>query len=90
MPLFRLGRIVMTPKAIEAFEEALDEPWRYINLHCCAYWGLVPESDWQANDTALLEGLRIISVYEIGSGERIWIITEADRSSTCILLPGEY
>lgn len=90
MSLFRLGRIVMTHGAIEAFEQAQDEPWRYINLHSSAYWGLVGKGDWKANDCALFEGRRILSVYEINSGERIWVITEADRSSTCVLLPEEY
>ncbi len=90
MSLFRLGRIVITPAAIEAFEQALDEPWKYINLHSHGHWGLVGEEDWKANDAALLEGLRILSIYKINSGERVWVITEADRSSTCVLLPEDY
>jgi hypothetical protein len=48
------------------------------------------EADWQANEAALKQGLRILSAYTLSSGVRIWIITEADRSSTSLLLPEEY
>lgn len=90
MSLFPLGKIVMTPGVIEVFEEAGDEPLKYINRHCSADWGEVGQEDWQANDEALFDRLRILSAYKIKSGEHIWIITEADRSATCVLLPSEY
>jgi hypothetical protein len=90
MSLFSLGKIVMTPGAIQVFEEAQDSPFRYIARHSSADWGEVEKEDWKANDDALLEGLRILSVYIIKSGERVWIITESDRTSTTILLPEEY
>lgn len=53
-------------------------------------WGEVDQEDWKLNDEAVQENTRILSAYSLKSGVRIWIITEADRSSTCILLPSEY
>jgi hypothetical protein len=53
-------------------------------------WGDVSADDWKANDDALTSGERLFSAYDIGAGKRIWIITEADRSSTTVLLPDEY
>jgi hypothetical protein len=91
MSLFSLGQVVMTRGAIQAFEEAQDEPWKYINKHSMGNWGEVDQEDWKANDEALLDGdRRMFSAYQIKGGQKIWIITEADRSSTCVLLPEEY
>jgi hypothetical protein len=53
-------------------------------------WGDVPREDALANERALLEGERIVSAYESSCGVRFWVITEADRSSTTVLLPEEY
>jgi len=53
-------------------------------------WGLVGDADWKENDLSVHKGFRILSVYETQARRRFWIITEADRSSTCILLPDEY
>jgi hypothetical protein len=54
-------------------------------------WGEVPPGDARENELSVLRGFRILSSYRVGEeGERVWIITEADRSSTCILLPEEY
>jgi len=50
----------------------------------------VPEADWRANDWALQAGERLLSVYQTLGGIKFWIITEADRSATTILLPSEY
>lgn len=88
-PLFSLGRVVATPGAV-----ALDVDFSvFIHRHSCGDWGLVDEHDWAANDEAVRLGERIVSSYNViyRSGNRtIWIVTEADRSSTCILLPDEY
>ena len=62
----------------------------YMRRHHCGDWGDLDECDKQANEEALEHGLRILSHYKLGGGRRIYIITEADRSSTCILLPEEY
>jgi hypothetical protein len=85
-PRFPLGQTVATPGAI-----ALDvDLARYLRRHHCGDWGDLDECDKQANEEALEDGLRILSHYKLEGGRRIYIITEADRSSTCILLPEEY
>jgi hypothetical protein len=58
--------------------------------HARGDWGMVDKQDWKENDLSLREGFRILSAYQSKDGTRFWIITEADRSSTCILLPQEY
>jgi hypothetical protein len=59
--------------------------------HASGDWGLVDASDKRANDDrALIEGTRLLSAYELANGTRIWIITEADRAATTVLLPAEY
>jgi len=77
--------------ALAAFAGALDEDLNnYISRHADGDWGDLDEHDRKANEYALEHGLRVLSAYTLGSGEKIWIITEADRSSTTILLPEEY
>lgn len=90
MAKFLLGRIVATPGALAAFEEALDDPMPYVRRHAAGDWGDVPLEDVAENERSLREGYRILSAYSIQGGVKIWIITEADRSSTTILLPEEY
>ena len=85
-PRFPLGKIVATP-AVLALGIDLN---RYITRHHSGDWGNLCEEDKQANEEALEEGFRILSCYQVGGGNRIYIITEADRSSTCILFPEEY
>ena len=53
-------------------------------------WGLLEDEDWALNDEALREGGRLFSAYGTSKGQRLWVITEADRSVTTILLPQEY
>ncbi|MDQ5809367.1 MAG: hypothetical protein M3358_01195 [Actinomycetota bacterium] len=90
-PLFSLGRVVATPAALTLLEGAGENPSELLDRHQHGDWGVVPLTDAKENDYSVKNGLRILSSYAVGcAGERIWIITEADRSSTCILLPGEY
>lgn len=89
-PLFPLGRVVATPGAIEAFENAGERPSDYIGRHMRGDWGDVSPEDWLSNDRAVVEGYRILSAYRLSTGVRIWVITEADRSATTLLLPEEY
>ena len=89
-PLFSLGQIVATPGALAALEEANQSPSEFVIRHVRGEWGSVDEHDRQANDDALQDGSRILSAYVLTSGVKIWIITEADRSSSCCLLPEEY
>ncbi len=94
---FDLGRIVATPGAIEALAREGGD-WRmnaavYLARHQDGDWGDVPAEDAHENELSAREGFRIVSSYAIAGdnpGLKLWIITEADRSSTCILLPEEY
>ena len=89
-PKFDLGRIVATPGALEALKDSGQEPSFFLDQHVVGNWGTVGQEDWQLNDEALKIGERLLSAYTTLKGVRIWVITEADRSSTCILLPEEY
>jgi hypothetical protein len=85
-PRFPLGRTVATPGALALGIDLTS----YLRRHHCGDWGDLCAEDKQMNEDALQHGDRILSAYQVGGGERIYIITEADRSSTCILLPEEY
>jgi hypothetical protein len=85
-PRFPLGTTVATPAAMALGIDLAS----YMHRHHCGDWGDLCDEDKQANEEALELGLRILSHYKLGDGRRIYIITEADRSSTCILLPEEY
>ena len=90
MANFHLGQVVATPGILAAFEDARDNPMPYLHRHVSGDWGEIPPEDAAENELSLREGYRIISAYTIQEGTKIWIITEADRSSTTILLPEEY
>jgi hypothetical protein len=85
-PRFPLGTTVATPAAMALGIDLAS----YMHRHHCGDWGDLCDEDKQANEEALELGLRILSHYKLGGCRRIYIITEADRSSTCILLPEEY
>ena len=88
---FPLGAVVATPGALEALESAGHSPAEFLSRHAAGDWGeLESEEDKRLNDDAVANGERILSVYRMKTGEKIWIITEADRSATTILLPSEY
>lgn len=89
-PLFSLGQVVGTPGALAALNEAGDEPNLFLRRHVTGDWGNVPEEDKQENAFSLEKGFRILSAYELSTGTKIWVITEADRSVTTVLLPEEY
>ncbi len=84
----RLGRIVATANALRSLTE--EEILLGIQRHQAGDWGSIEGTDRKANDRALTHGGRIHSAYDPPSGIRFWIITEADRSITTILLPEEY
>ncbi len=88
MSLFELGRIVATPGALEVLVP--EEPIALLRRHQSGDWGEVDAHDRRANNRALKYGTRLLSAYTLPAGEKVWIITEADRSSTCLLLPSEY
>ena len=87
---FPLGQTVSTPGALEALQDSGQSPADFLNRHSSGDWGELSNNDKQANEDALLHGDRIFSSYHTSNGVKIWVITEADRSSTCILLPEEY
>lgn len=85
-----LGQVVATPGAIDALESAKETPLKYLVRHASGDWGSVCEEDAELNNQAVMDGERVLSCYELPRGEKIWIITERDRSVTTILLPSEY
>jgi hypothetical protein len=89
-PLFELGRIVGTPGALDAMEYAEVIPENLLRRHAFGDWGNVQEEDAKENDFSVKHGLRILSSYKLDTGVTIWIITEADRSTTTFLLSSEY
>jgi hypothetical protein len=84
-----LGRVVTTPGALKLLLEAGGHPFDYLARHATSDWGELCAFDRRQNEIALRDGLRVLSSYEVPAG-RVWIITEADRSITTILLPEEY
>ena len=78
-----------TPGALEAIREAGEDPRSCLARHASGDWGDLCEHDRRENGLALKHGRRLLSSYPVGEG-RIWIITEADRSVTTLLLPEEY
>ncbi|MGA2620196.1 MAG: hypothetical protein ABSF26_21465 [Thermoguttaceae bacterium] len=87
---FPLGQLVATPGALKAITEAGQSPEFFLAKHVAGDWGEVCDEDKRANDQALVDGSRLLSAYRTLRNVRIWVITEADRSSTCCLLPSEY
>ncbi len=87
---FALGEIFITPGAQEALEIAGQTAAQFLRRHMSADWGEVSEDDVRENELSLREGFRLLSACRTLKGQRIWIITEADRSATTILLPSEY
>jgi hypothetical protein len=83
-----LGRVVATPGALKLLKEAGGHPLDLLARHATGDWGELCAFDRRQNEIALREGLRVLSSYEVPAG-RVWIITEADRSVTAILLPEE-
>ena len=85
-----LGETFITPGAQEALEIAGETAIQYLRRHVSADWGEVSEDDAQENELSLRDGFRLLSAYRTVKSQKIWIITEADRSATTILLPSEY
>ena len=87
---FSLGQVVATPGALQALGVAGDTPQTFLARHVTGDWGDLDAEDRAENDLSAMQGFRILSAYHLSDGTKIWIITEADRSSTTILLPEEY
>jgi hypothetical protein len=89
-PRFNMGQIVATPGALRELEQSGESPAKLLTRHSTGDWGEVDGEDCRLNDKAVMEGTRLLSAYRTAKGERLWIITEADRSVTTLLLPSEY
>lgn len=89
-PRFSLGHLLVTPNALSSMHGAGIAPADLLLRHGRGDWGELSSGDWQANELALEEGARLLSAYTLPTKVRVWIITEADRSATTILLPHEY
>jgi len=89
--LFSLGKIVSTPGALDALARANQQPHDFLNRHAAGDWGAeLSEEDKAENEYSLEHGFRILSSYKTAAGKKLWVITEADRSVTTLLLPDEY
>jgi hypothetical protein len=97
-PRFKVGRILATPGALAALEKAGQGVWDVLARHVRADWGTVDAEDAEdaeANNQALKDGSRLLSAYVLKTGEKLWVITEAEddhgnRAATTLCLPSEY
>ena len=89
-PRFQLGQVVATPGALDALQTAGQSPMELLKRHIVIDPGELDEEDQQTNEEAVANGERILSSYLLKDSTKLWIITEHDRSSTCLLLPEEY
>ena len=87
-PIFPPGQLVATPNALAHITH--DDIMAALQRHVIGDWGDVCAEDKQTNDLAVAEGTRILSVYHAANGTKFWIVSEADRSSTTVLLPEDY
>lgn len=89
--LFELGRTFITPGAQDALEESGQVPHEFLQRHQTGDWGEeLSEGDSKENDFSLKNGFRLLSAYKTSKGQKLWIITEHDRSYTTVLLPSDY
>jgi hypothetical protein len=86
--LFDLGVVVATPGALAIL--APEEPMVLLSRHVTGDWGDLSPDERRENEYSLKHGLRLFSSYHLGTGAKVWIVSEADRSATTILLPEEY
>ena len=89
-PAFELGQIVATPGALAALKKAGQQPGEFLTRHAHREWGDLDDEERKENEYSLEHGFRLLSAYKTNAGDRLWIITEADRSVTTLLLPEEY
>ena len=90
IPLFPPGRLVATPGALALLEQINKSPLEFLSRHLRGDWGDLCQEDKTENELSLKHGFRLMSSYQVADTQRIWVITEADRSLTTLLLPEEY
>lgn len=89
-PRFSLGQLVATPGALAALQAAGEDPFNLLQRHQVGDWGDLPAEDKAENELSLRHGFRLLSRYVLSTNAKIWVITEADRSVTTLLLPNDY
>ena len=85
---FNLGQTVITPNALNSIQP--EDVQNAMLRHAAGDWGDVDDEDKAANDAALKHGHRLLSAYRDRNQVKFWIVTEADRSATTVLLPEDY
>lgn len=90
IPLFPAGQFVATPGALSLLEQANKSPLEFVSRHLRGDWDDLGQDDKAENELSLKHGFRLMSSYQVTETEKLWIITEADRSVTTLLLPSEY
>jgi hypothetical protein len=90
IPLFPSGRLVATPGALALLEQTSKSHLEFLSRHLRGDWGDLCREDKAENELSLKNGFRILSSYQVSETGTLWIITEADRSMTTLLLPEEY
>ena len=87
---FPLGQVVTTPAAREAIEAAGHTPQSLLDRHAAGDWGDLSDEDKEQNTQGVKRGHRLLSAYTLVGKQKVWVITEADRRMTRIMLPEEY
>ena len=87
---FPLGKVLITPPAEAVLQEAGRTLKEFLDRHASGDWGEVDGDDWDGNEESLSSGGRLMSVYAVTGTQKVWIITEADRACTTVLLPDDY
>jgi hypothetical protein len=82
--------VVATPGALEVLRDAEQDPLELLTRHVTGDWGDLSEEDKEENAFSVNRQLRILSAYDLPTGRKVWVISEADRSATTLLLPHEY
>ncbi len=88
--LFPLGEVYLTIGAREALEESNQTPNEFLAKHQSGNYGDICKDDWEENELSVKEGFRILSSYKTSKDVKLWLIAEADRSATTLLLPEDY
>jgi hypothetical protein len=90
IPLFPAGRIVATPGALALLQQIDKSPLEFLSRHLRGDWGDLCREDKTENELSLKHGFRLVSSYQVTETDKLWVITEADRSVTTLLSPEEY
>jgi hypothetical protein len=86
----RLGKLWPRPGRWLHWRERSSRPACFLARHAIGDWGDLEPTDVAENEHSVAHGFRLLSSYQTSAGEKLWIITEADRSATTLLLPEEY